>query len=474
MLIALCCTASAGAATAVVHVTLSDFGIDLSTATVTPGRTVFHVTNRGNLSHAFAIDGAKTRALVHGAVETLSVVLGRVGTYRFSSSLPGQAQLGMAGLLHVRRGLLQPVVAKTTSKLRLTTVASGLGPLTFAVSPPGDESRLMVVQQNGLVLLFKNGVQQSQPFVDLRSVVLADGEKGLLSLAFAPDYKTTGRCYVYYNNRIGDIRVVELHRSAANPDVTDGTHRRLLAIKKQAADHNGGMMQFGPDGFLYIAIGDGGADPPSVPVGAYGQTTNDLFGSIIRIDPRNGSPYAIPAGNPFTNIAGARPEIVAYGLRNPWRFWIDAPTNTMLIGDVGEGAREEIDQLPLDQLGLNFGWPCKEGSVVPPAVTIPASCATAKLTPPVYEYPHGPKRCSIIGGVVAHDPGLRALDGLYLWTDLCDGHIYGLTHVGGHAAVVPLDVSTDEPTSFGTDADGHIYVTTGDGSLLRLEVGDSA
>jgi glucose/arabinose dehydrogenase len=463
--------ASAGAATAVVHVTLSDFSIHLSTATVRPGGTVFVVTNRGNLSHAFAIDTVRTRTLAHGARQRLSVVLGKVGAYRFSSTLPGQSQLGMTGVLHVRRGLSKPVAEKTTSRLRLTTLASGLGALTFAVSPPGDDTRLMVTQQNGLILLFKSGVQQSQPFADLRSVVMADGEKGLLSLAFAPDYQTSGRCYVYYNNRRGDIRVVELHRSAANPDVTDSTRRRLLAITKQAADHNGGMMQFGPDGFLYIAIGDGGADPPAVPVGAYGQTTNDLFGSIIRIDPGNGSPYAIPAGNPFANTPDVRPEIVAYGLRNPWRFWIDPGTNTMLIGDVGEGEREEIDQLPLDQLGLDFGWPCKEGSVVPPEITIPASCATAKLTPPLYEYPHGPKRCSIIGGVISHDPGLRALDGLYLWTDLCDGHIYGLTRAGGHAAVVPLDVATEQPSSFGTDADGGIYVTTATGSLLRLELG---
>ena len=160
-------------------------------------------------------------------------------------------------------------------------------------------------------------------------------------------------------------------------------------------------MQFGPDGYLYIAIGDGGANPPTIPVGVTGQTLDDLFGSILRIDPRHGSPYAIPPGNPFVSVAGARPEIVAYGLRNPWRFWIDAKKNQMLIGDVGEGTREEIDRLPLRQLGLDFGWPCKEGNATPPEVSLPTACKSTTLTPPLWGYPHSATRCSITGGVVS-------------------------------------------------------------------------
>ena len=178
-------------------------------------------------------------------------------------------------------------------------------------------------------------------------------------------------------------------------------------------------MQFGPDGYLYIAVGDGGANPPSIPIGVYGQTLDDLLGSILRIDPRAGDPYSIPADNPFASTPAARPEIAAYGLRNPWRFWIDAQTNTMLIGDVGEGSREEIDRLPLSNLGLNFGWPCKEGTITPD-VLIPTSCSTAKLTAPLYEYSHSETRCSITGGVVSRDPRLPTLNGLYLWSDLCD------------------------------------------------------
>jgi len=324
------------------------------------------------------------------------------------------------------------------------------------------------------VLLYRNGLRAAKPFADLRSVVRAEGEKGLLSIAFAPDYATSGLLYAYYNNRNGNIRVVELHRSAADPDSVDSSRRRLIALTKQTADHNGGMMQFGPDGYLYIGIGDGGADPPAVAVGRSGQTLDDLFGTIIRIDPRGGDPYGVPAGNPFVSTAGARPEIVAYGLRNPWRFWIDAPTDSMVIGDVGEGSREEVDRLALDQLGVDFGWPCREGSVVPPRVTIPASCATAQLTAPSFEYPHGAKRCSITGGVVAHDPRIRALDGLYLWSDLCDGALYALSGVAGRAAESPLGLAVTEPTSFGVDGAGRVYVTTGTGSLYRLDLSTAA
>jgi glucose/arabinose dehydrogenase len=473
--LALACGASAaGASGSSVTVTLVDFRIHLSSGAVPPGVVRFRVINRGNLTHNFAIGRARTRALPHGGQQTLTVSFPEVGVYRFSSSLPGQSALGMTGLLRVARGTVPSRALTTTSRLVLTKVATGLGPLTDAVAPPGDRTRLLVVQQDGLVVLYENGTRQAQPFADLRSVVGADGEKGLLSLAFAPDYETSGLLYAYYNNRNGDVRVVELHRSATNPDTVDSSRRRLLAITKPTADHNGGMMQFGPDGSLYIAIGDGGADPPAIPVGEFGQTLDDLFGSIIRIDPRHGDPYAVPPGNPFAATPGARPEIVAYGLRNPWRFWIDAGTSTMLIGDVGEGSREEIDRLPLDRLGLDFGWPCREGTVVPPNVQLPAACADAKLTPPIFEYAHSKKRCSIIGGVVAHDPRIRALDGLYLWSDLCDGGLYALAEKGGGGAAVPLGVSAPVPTSFGVDAAGRVYVTTATGSLYRLDVSSAS
>jgi glucose/arabinose dehydrogenase len=466
-------TAAAGPSNTSVNVTLSDFAIHLSTGTVAPGRVSFHVLNRGNVQHSFTIAGIRTGALRHGQRSTITVPLAKPGSFRFSSDLPGQARLGMTGLLHVRSAAGKRVALATKSALTLTPVLTGLPPLTFAVSPPGDLHRLLVTQQNGLVLLLKDGKLQAQPFADLRSVVHADGEQGLLSLAFAPDYTTSGLLYAYYNNRNGNIRVVELHRSNLDPDQIDNSRRRILAITKVTADHNGGMMQFGPDGDLYIAVGDGGANPPTVPVGIDGQTLGDLFGSILRIDPRTrtgAAPYAVPANNPFVSTSGARPEIVAYGLRNPWRFWIDAPTKTMWIGDVGEGSREEIDQLPLTRLGLDFGWPCKEGDVTPPKVALPASCATTPLTAPIYYYPHSKTRCSIIGGVLDRDTSTQALAGLYLWTDLCDGQIYGLA---GNREV-PLNIHESQPSSFGTDAAGHVYLVTATGGLYRLTINSVA
>jgi glucose/arabinose dehydrogenase len=452
-----------------VKVRLSDGHITVSRSSVPTGRVVFAVRNRSSVRRDFELVGkARTRFIAPGGEASVTVRFTKAGVKRYRSSSAGaaNAKLKLTGSLHV----VAPRAMMKTAKVSLTLVSRAFSSPTFVAAPPGDASRLVVAQQNGLVSLIKDGVLQADPFLDLRSVVVADGEKGLLSIVFAPDYATSGLVYAYFNNRMGNIRVVEYHRSASDPDTIDRSQRRvLLALVKPTADHNGGMMQFGPDGDLYIAVGDGGADPPSIPVGATGQTLDDLFGSILRIDPRAGSPYAIPAGNPFVAVAGARPEIVAYGLRNPWRFWIDAKTNAMLIGDVGEGAREEIDRLPLDRLGLDFGWPCREGNTVPAAVQIPPSCATATLTPPLWQYAHSATRCSIIGGVVAHDPRVPALDGLLLWSDFCDGQIYALDPAATTQAEIPLGITVDQPTSFGTDALGRIYVTTTGGALYRID-----
>jgi len=377
-----------------------------------------------------------------------------------------------AGILRAYPRPRRPAPAPAAiADVNATLVAALPEVLTFAVSPPGDTDRLMLLGQTGLVSLLQDGVLQPTPFLDLRGLVDGEGEKGLLGLAFAPDYATSGLFYVYYNGLDGNAELVEYHRSADDPDTADPfSARTVLTIDKPAADHNAGMLQFGPDGDLYVAVGDGGADPPSVPIGAYGQTVDDLLGSILRIDPRAGDPYAIPAGNPFADTPGARPELVAYGLRNPWRFWIDPQTNEMLIADVGQESWEEIDRLPLDDLGLNFGWPCREGDIVPPAVPIPASCAGATLTPPLYEYAHSPTRCAIVGGVVARDPRLPQLAGLYLWSDLCDTHVYAIDPAKATPTQITVAVpAITDPTSFGTDGLGRVYVMTAEGKLYRLD-----
>jgi len=463
--------ARSGSTVATVRITLSDKTMTVSPRSLPVGQVTFAVRNVSARSRTFVVLGkGQTRLIGLGGSATFSTRFTLAGTKVLRSTTPAVAaavrkKLALSGSIRV---VGSKRMSETVTALGLTMIGKFNSP-TFVVSPPGDTSRLLVVQQNGLVSLIKDGVLQPNPFLDLRSVVLGEGEKGLLSLAFAPDYATSGLVYAYFNNRDGNIRVIEYRRSASNPDSIDRTQRRLLiSLAKQTADHNGGMMQFGPDGYLYIAVGDGGADPPRVPVGITGQTLTDLFGSILRIDPRHGTPYAIPATNPFASTAGVRPEIVAYGLRNPWRFWIDPRLDTMMIGDVGEGAREEIDELPLSKLGANFGWPCKEGTTVPDKVTLPASCKTATVTPPVWQYPHGETRCSITGGVVVRDPRLPELDGRYLWSDLCDGSIYAFDPAGSPGEQ-SLDVSVPEPTSFGTDASDRIYVASAAGPVYRID-----
>jgi glucose/arabinose dehydrogenase len=458
-------------------VTLVDFRIRLSRTVVQPGKVVLQVVNKGRVVHDIEFPGhGGSRQLRPGQTQRVTVTFRKAGAYRYLCAVPGHAALGMKGTLRVGKGpapkpapTKQPVV--DGKDLQFSVVAQGLGPVTYVTSPPGDASRLLVAQQNGLVNLIKDGTVEPQPFLDLRDRVHADGEKGLLSLALAPDYATSRLLYVYYNDLEGNVRVVAFRGNVTDPDHVDpATARQLLEIVKPTADHNGGMLQFGPDGDLYVAVGDGGANPPTVPIGAYGQTLDDLLGSILRIDLRSGDPYAIPDGNPFTATPGARPEIVAYGLRNPWRFWIDAQDNAMLIGDVGEGSREEIDRLPLDQFGLNFGWPCREGTIVPPPVVPqPAACAGASITPPLYEYAHTPTRCSITGGVVARDPRIPKLEGLFLWTDLCEGVLYVLDPAAAKPEATSLELSVREPTSFGMDGDHRIYLATAEGKIYRLD-----
>jgi glucose/arabinose dehydrogenase len=468
---------SAGRVTRI-RVALVDFRIRLSAQRLPAGRVVFEVVNTGAVAHDFVLArGERTRLLPPRGHQAISVTLSKPGLYRFYCSVPGHRALGMLGQFRVgpapaRQATPRPAPAapapSTTGIARLTVVLDHLGSVTDVVAPPGDAHRLMVVQQNGLVLLVEDGALRHRPFLDLRRFVRAEGEKGLLGVAFAPDYSASGLLYAYYNDVNGNVRLDEFRRSRRDPDLADRVGRPVLRIVKPTADHNGGMLQFGPDGYLYVAVGDGGADPPAIPVGATGQTLDDLFGSILRIDPRHGPPYAVPPENPFVKTPNARPEIVAYGLRNPWRFWIDTPTNTMLIGDVGESTYEEIDRLPLDQLGLDFGWPCREGTTTP-HVVIPPTCATAELTPPIFEYPHSGNRCSITGGVVSRDPRLPRLDGLYLWSDLCDGRLYAIDPAAPTITEMPLGVTVPKPTSFGVDALGRTYVASVDGTVYRLD-----
>jgi hypothetical protein len=354
---------------------------------------------------------------------------------------------------------------------------------TFVTAPPGDGQRVFVVEKAGLIRIVKDGVTLATPFLNLTGPVRAtEYERGLLSMAFAPDYATTGRFYVYYTadavpgvRELGDLIIAEYRRSA-NPDVADPTERVVLRIAHPLGNHNGGQLQFGPDGYLYIGTGDGGSanDPPS-----NAQNLDVLLGKLLRIDPRAGpagEPYTIPATNPFVGQAGRRPEIWSYGLRNPWRFSFDRVTGDLTIADVGQNAWEEIDFVPASAgggRGVNFGWKCYEGAH--PASNNPPHCSPrpANHTPPVHEYGHG-RGESITGGYVVRDLGLSALYGRYVYGDALSAPIWsvvlGTPNASGDAQT---GLSVGDLYSFGEDACGRLYAASGGGPVYRLHASGS-
>jgi Glucose / Sorbosone dehydrogenase/PASTA domain len=344
---------------------------------------------------------------------------------------------------------------------------------TYLTAPPGDAERLFVVQQAGRIRVVRNGTVLPVDFLDLTSLVLSGGERGLLSMAFAPDYATSGRFYVYYTARdpVGELRIEEFHRTA-DPDVANpGSRRTVLAIDHPRGNHNGGQLQFGPDGYLYIGTGDGGAagDPDR-----NGQNLGTLLGKILRLDPV-GSPYVIPPDNPFVGVPGAQGEIWSYGLRNPWRFSFDRQTGDLVIGDVGQGSWEEIDFVPTGAgrgRGANFGWGCWEGRhVYPPNVGRPdCTPLPSNHLPPVLEYSHA-RGCSITGGYVVRDPALAPLLGRYVYGDFCDDRLWS-TILAVPDAQDDLETGLSVPSlySFGEDACGRVYALSGAGPVYRLQV----
>jgi hypothetical protein len=467
--------ASPGAgAVLTVRVDARDFAFALSRRSVPAGTTVrFVVRNRGGTVHDFVVKRQRTRILKPGQRQTITVAFPRTGTFRFLCSVPGHARLGMRGTFRVGTGQVSappppptapPVTVGDT--VELTKIGTFAQPVL--VTAPDGDPRLFVVEQIGRVRIVRDGVVDPQPFLDLRAQVTARGESGLLSIAFSPEYARDGRVYAYYNARqgaYGDIRVSAFERRPDDPDsVAISSERVLLTIQKPYENHNGGMLQFDASGYLYASVGDG--DPGVLhPAGFYAQRLDSLLGSILRIDPRAGDPYEIPPDNPFRAKPAARPEIWAYGLRNPWRFWIDSASREMLIADVGSTSREELDVAPLDEPGLNFGWPCFEGSLV-----FDDTQACDSPVAPVLDIPHDDGVCAIIGGVVLHDERLPAHAGRYLLGDLCTGEITSVVLENGRVeATEPLGLSVPGLTSFGVDGAARVYATSSAGSVFRLD-----
>jgi glucose/arabinose dehydrogenase len=345
-------------------------------------------------------------------------------------------------------------------------VASGLrNPLDLQAAP-GDRERLYVVEQGGRIRVIRNGQLQATPFLDVSGRISSGGERGLLGLAFHPQFATSRRLFVNYTNPRGDTHIAEFRATSA--DAADpGSERVLLTAAQPFANHNGGGLAFDNSGGLLIALGDGGSGGD--PLGN-GQRLDTFLGKVLRIDVDAAAPYAVPADNPFRATPGAAPEIWAYGLRNPFRVSVDRPTGDLYIGDVGQNRVEEIDVgLASRRGGENYGWNTLEGS----QCFSPASgCNRSGLVPPVYEYSHS-EGCSVTGGVVYRGCRMPDLAGTYFFGDFCTGLVRSFRLASGQATDLRDWTAglrgIGSPSSFGLDAEGEAYVVDYDGEVYRLE-----
>lgn len=382
----------------------------------------------------------------------------------------------------------------TTNRLEARLVTSGVGRPVHIAAPPGDPARLFIVEQCGRVRLLKWGELQPEPFLDIRSQVSCGGERGLLSIAFHPRYRENGEVFVAYYNTADESIVSRFRVLADDPDRVDPhSETILLRLEQPWVAHNGGQLMFGPfDGYLYVSFGDGGQ---SISSQNESQNLSSWFGTILRIDPDGGEPYAVPADNPFSGVPGARPEIFVFGLRNPWRFDIDPESGDLYIGDVGEGRWEEVNWLGSGQAGSNYGWCCFEadepmGRCFRREETCPDD--PSAFTFPLLAYAHPgvevadphPRGCSITGGVVYRGCAMPQLRGTYFYGDFCTGFVAGLRQSGGAVTEwadytadlfedLPETLRTEEGglaaiSSFGRDARGEVYLASLQGTVWKI------
>jgi hypothetical protein len=347
---------------------------------------------------------------------------------------------------------------------RLQEIVTGLSAPLYLTTPPGDAARLFIVEQTGAIRLMKDGVLLTDPFLDLSSRISTGGERGLLGLAFYPDYAATGRFIVHFTDQAGNTNVSRFQVSS-NPDVADPASELVILTADQPfANHNGGQVAFGPDGYLYLGLGDGGGsgDP-----GNRGQNSSELLGSVLRIDVRSSEPYAVPADNPF--LQSAAPEVWSYGLRNPWRFSFDRATGDLYLADVGEGLWEEINISTAAAgggKGVNYGWNIMEGM----HCFGQSSCDQTGLTLPVFEYSHG-EGCSITGGYVYRGSAIPELQGHYFYGDFCQGWVRSLRYAEGivtDRTEWPSLTPGASVLSFGEDAAGELYVLDQEGKVSKI------
>jgi glucose/arabinose dehydrogenase len=367
----------------------------------------------------------------------------------------------------VHAGTQSVLAADATARgggLRLVRVGSFDEP-TSVTGAPGDPRRVYVLQRSGRVMLLLDGHKQSRPFLDISASVYAQGsdEQGLLGIAFPADYATSGRFYVDYTIPGNDIEIVQYRRSPGDANVAQpSSGHTLLTIDHHAfTNHNGGQLAFGPEGDLFIGVGDGGSEgDPS----ANGQNTDTLLAKILRIAPTASGGYTIPRGNPFAGRPGKRAEIWAYGLRNPWRFSFDRLTGDMIVGDVGQDREEELDFARAGAgAGANYGWSVFEGDRRFRAGSAPGAVA------PVLIVSHSDGYCAIIGGYVVRDRSLASLYGRYLFGDYCRAKIESVRLARGRASgLSATGLEVPALSSFGQDARGHIYAASLQGAVYRI------
>ncbi|HEY5610001.1 MAG TPA: PQQ-dependent sugar dehydrogenase [Thermoanaerobaculia bacterium] len=347
---------------------------------------------------------------------------------------------------------LVPVIRGLDSPVALTHAGDGSG-------------RLFATLQEGRIVIIKDGAALETPFLDVASLVSCCGERGLLSVAFHPQFEANGFFFVNYTNRSGDTVVARYRVSATNRDVADpASASMILTIDQPFSNHNGGQLKFGPDGYLYIGMGDGGSggDPQN-----RAQNLSNLLGKLLRIDVDRGSPYAIPADNPFVANAAARKEIWSYGLRNPWRFTFDRSTGDLYIADVGQNQWEEIHFQPaLSRGGENYGWRIMEGAH---CFNPSTNCNRTGLVLPIAEYDHS-LGCSVTGGYVYRGTKWPQFDGVYFYADYCSGRIWATARrTDGTWETTQLLDTAAMISTFGEDERGEVYVVDhASGTVFRI------
>jgi glucose/arabinose dehydrogenase len=353
----------------------------------------------------------------------------------------------------------------TQVRLELETVVSNLDRPLGIVHAGDGSGRLFILEKPGRIRILRSDALEDRPFLDLTDRVGSSGsEQGLLGLAFHPNYADNGRLFTNYTDRNGDT-VISQFLVSDDPDRAEpGSEQVLLTLDQPAANHNGGHLAFGPDGYLYIGTGDGGAAGDQF---GNGQNARTLLGAMLRLDIDSAQPYAIPGDNPFVGDDAARDELWAIGLRNPWRYSFDRLTGDLYIADVGQNTYEEVNRQPASSAGgENYGWPIMEGLHCFPA---DGACDQSGLVLPVHEYDHS-QGCSVTGGYVYRGQRYPVLQGIYLFGDYCSGIIWGMAAAGGDSWRTAKLLQTDARiSSFGEDEAGELYlVDIAGGGLSRL------